>query len=123
MTIAYISTSLGSMNVSTPWAGVVGNSHRVNSGPSVADTYLNQKSKKSQLHEHLAGENIGKPSERESARSKIRAHVLVLPVTGSQSDSIDDGNFIDANESKKSRKRLQKLKLQEPRWINRRGLP
>ena len=83
MTVAYISTSLGSMNVSTPWAGVVGNSHRVNSGPSVADTYLNQK-------------------------SEIRAHVSVLHVTGSQSDSVDDGNFIDAKESKKSRKKAAK---------------
>ena len=107
MTVAYISTSLGSMNVSTHWVGVVGNSHRVNSGPSVADTYLNQKS---QLHEHLAGENTGKPNERESASSEIRAHVSVLHVTGSQLDSIDDGNFIDAKERKKSRKKAANAK-------------
>nr|GEV38326.1 hypothetical protein [Tanacetum cinerariifolium] len=110
MTVADISTSLGSMNVSTPWAGAVGNSHRVSSEPSVADTSLNQKSTKSQLHELLVGENTGKPTERESTSSDSMSHVSVLPMTGSQSDSVDGGDFINAKGSKKSRKKAAKAK-------------
>ena len=62
------------------------------------------------MHEHLARENTGKPTERESASSEIRAHVSVLHVTGSQLDSIDYGNFNDAKERKKSRKKAANAK-------------
>ncbi|PWA82837.1 GYF-like protein [Artemisia annua] len=117
MSVTDISTSLGSMNVSTPWAGVVANSDKrenkidwASSEPSVAEASLNQKSKKSQLHDLLAGESTGKPTEREPASSDSMAHVSVLPVTGSQSDSVDDGDFINAKESKKSRKKAAKAK-------------
>ena len=114
MSVTDISTSVGSMNVSTPWAGVANSDKRenkidwVSSEPSVAEGSLNQKSKKSQLHDLLAGENTGNPTERDPASSDSMAHVSVLPVTGSQSDSVDDGDFINAKESKKSRKKAAK---------------
>ncbi|XP_024972231.1 uncharacterized protein LOC112511070 isoform X1 [Cynara cardunculus var. scolymus] len=117
MTVSDISTSLGSINISTPWAGVVGNSDykensidRVSSEPTVAEGYLYQKNKKGQLHDLFAGEVMGKPSERESASSDSISHVPALPVTGSLSDSIDDGNFIEAKETKRSRKKSAKAK-------------
>nr|GEV31271.1 hypothetical protein [Tanacetum cinerariifolium] len=117
MSVTDISTSVGSMHLSTPWAGVVANSDKrdnktdwVSSEPSVAEGSLNQKSKKSQLHDLLAGENMGKPTEREPASSDSMAHVSVLPVTDSLSDSVDDGDFINAKESKKSRKKAAKAK-------------
>ncbi|KAI3684846.1 hypothetical protein L6452_34073 [Arctium lappa] len=117
MTVSDISTSLGSMNISTAWAGVVGNSDhkensidRLSSEPTVAEGSLNQKSKKGQLHDLFAGEVMGKPSERESASSDSISHVSALPVTGSQSDSVDDGNFIEAKETKRSRKKSAKAK-------------
>ncbi|XP_071687487.1 protein ESSENTIAL FOR POTEXVIRUS ACCUMULATION 1-like [Rutidosis leptorrhynchoides] len=101
--VADISTSLGSMNVSNPWASAVGNSDpKVNkmdpasSHTSVTQESLDLKSKKSPLHDLLTEEVMEKPNERESASF--------------QPDSIDDDNFIEAKGSKKSRKKSAKSK-------------
>ncbi|XP_024969887.1 uncharacterized protein LOC112509262 isoform X1 [Cynara cardunculus var. scolymus] len=116
ITVSDISTSLGSMNISTPWAGVVGNpDHKfvenkkdwTSSDLRVAESSQNQKSR-SQLHDLLAGEVPVKSSEKNSATSDNIFH-LPTPVS-SQSDSIEEGNFIEAKETKKSRKKSAKAK-------------
>ncbi|KAI3737009.1 hypothetical protein L2E82_27001 [Cichorium intybus] len=116
MSVNDISTSLSSMNVSSsPWFGNLDHKEsskitkidRVISDPSVTETSVNQKSKKGQLHELLGGEVTVKPSEKESATSENTSNVAMTPVTGSQSDSIDDGSF---KESKRSRKKSAKAK-------------
>ncbi|KAI3759105.1 hypothetical protein L6452_06680 [Arctium lappa] len=117
MTVSDISTSLGSMNISTPWAGVVGNSdHKfvenkkdwASSDLRVAEGSQNQKSR-SQLHDLLAGEVPVKSSEKNSATSDNIFH-LPTPAISSQSDPIEEGNFIEAKETKKSRKKSAKAK-------------
>ncbi|KAI3767196.1 hypothetical protein L2E82_17284 [Cichorium intybus] len=84
MSVPDISTSLGSMNISSPWSGVVSNSdnHRV----------IENK------NDVLTGDVLVKPTEKNS-----------LPVTTTQTDS-EEGNFIEAKESKKSRKKAAKAK-------------
>ncbi|KAK9054362.1 hypothetical protein SSX86_025440 [Deinandra increscens subsp. villosa] len=99
-TVSDISTSLKSMNVSpTPWAGVVGNSdHKLvetKKDLTTSEVSQNQQQQnKSLLHEQLAGELPMKSSEKNYATS----------------DSIEEGNFIDAKESKRSRKKSAKAK-------------
>ncbi|KAF5759035.1 putative GYF domain-containing protein [Helianthus annuus] len=99
MTVSDISTSLKSMNMSTtPWAGVVGHSdHKpmeAKKDSTTSEVSHNQKQNKGQLHEHLAGEVPVKSSEKNSATS----------------DPIEEGNFIETKESKRSRKKSAKAK-------------
>ncbi|KAJ0834889.1 putative GYF domain-containing protein [Helianthus annuus] len=99
MTVSDISASLKSMNMSTtPWAGVVGHSdHKpmeAKKDSTTSEVSHNQKQNKGQLHEHLAGEVPVKSSEKNSATS----------------DLIEEGNFIETKESKRSRKKSAKAK-------------
>ncbi|KAL8145047.1 hypothetical protein AgCh_003314 [Apium graveolens] len=120
MSEADISHSLGSTKFSslTPWAGVVANSDRKSISESqlnegslelhTGDTggSLNQKSKKSQLHDLLAEEVVkasvvGIPDNQSS-----------IPLVSTQSSGFDsvDENFIEAKDSKKNRKKSAKAK-------------
>ncbi|KAI3777433.1 hypothetical protein L1987_47233 [Smallanthus sonchifolius] len=99
ITVSDISASLKSMNMSTsPWAGVVGNSdHKLMETKKDWTTFevsQNQQQNKSQLHDHLAGEVPMKSIEKSSATS----------------DLVEEGNFIEAKESKRSRKKSAKSK-------------
>ncbi|KAK9054363.1 hypothetical protein SSX86_025441 [Deinandra increscens subsp. villosa] len=99
-TISDMSTSLKSLNMSANvWAGVVGNSdHKLMETKKDLTTFeasLNQQQQiTSLLHDHLAGESPMKSSEKNSATS----------------DLIEEGNFIETKESKKSRKKSAKAK-------------
>ncbi|KAM7521115.1 hypothetical protein LguiB_020077 [Lonicera macranthoides] len=114
-----ISTSLSNTNFSTPWAGVIANSDNKSfsdiqpdaAGSAVLqEGSLNQKSKKSQLHDLLAEEALPKSNEREvEVPAVIHTSMSPLPVTSSQSDVIED-NFIEAKDTKKSRKKSAKAK-------------
>ncbi|XP_052202363.1 protein ESSENTIAL FOR POTEXVIRUS ACCUMULATION 1 isoform X2 [Diospyros lotus] len=104
-----IPASFTSTSVSTPWAGVVANSDlKTDSGElnlAEPENRINQKSKKSQLHDLLA-EVSAKSNERD-------VEVLdsnPLPITTSQLDSIDDDNFIELKDTKKNRKKSAKSK-------------
>ncbi|KAK2988730.1 hypothetical protein RJ640_020995 [Escallonia rubra] len=122
MSVSEISTSVGSMNVSTPWAGVVSNSEYKSSWDSQQDVGStesrkvelegppNQKSKKSQLHDLLADEVLAKSSGREIEVPDGIYSLPPLPVVSSQSDPAVDDNFIEAKETKKNRKKSAKAK-------------
>ncbi|CAK9178531.1 unnamed protein product [Ilex paraguariensis] len=104
MTVSEFSTSLGSMGLSSPWSGVVADSDQ-----GKPESPLNQKSKKSQLHDLLAEETSVKSSEREREALESFSSLPPLPVTSLVSDSIDD-NFIEAKDTKRNRKKSAKAK-------------
>ncbi|KAH0681475.1 uncharacterized protein [Solanum tuberosum] len=110
-----VATSLSSLSVSTPWAGFVTNSdHKLvrdtqqdaastDLNMNNSDVSLNQKSKKSQLHDVLAENTLAKSSDRERDFPDITSIQPSVSVN-------DDDNFIEAKETKKSRKRSAKSK-------------
>ncbi|KAL5558065.1 hypothetical protein UlMin_034276 [Ulmus minor] len=115
--VSEITTSVNNLSLSTPWAGVVASSDQNISGDSQWDasnadsnvgkseTSLNPKNKKSQLYDILAEEVLAKSSEKDF---EVPPSVASLPsphVTSAVSESIDNDNFIDAKETKKSRKK------------------
>lgn len=115
MATTEVATSLSSLSVSTPWAGFVTNSdHKLvrdsqqdaastDVNMNNSDVSLNQKSKKSQLHEVLAENTLAKSSDRERDFPDITSIQPSVSVN-------DDDNFIEAKETKKSRKRSAKSK-------------
>ncbi|XP_028109042.1 uncharacterized protein LOC114307823 [Camellia sinensis] len=112
MAISEISTSVKSTSFSTPWAGVVANSdHKTDTGSAESnlgkpESAINQKSKKSQLHDLLAEEVTTKVNERDM---EVPDSVSV-PVMSAQLDSVDDDDFIEAKDTKKNRKKSAKSK-------------
>ncbi|KAA8528636.1 hypothetical protein F0562_035991 [Nyssa sinensis] len=117
-----ISTSVNSIGFSTPWVGMVGSSDNkafreiqqdtgsteANSGKSEGS--LNQKNNKSQLHDLLAEEVLAKSVERDAEVPDSISSLLSVPIMSTQSDLIDNDNFIEAKDSKKSRKKSAKSK-------------
>ncbi|KAK4387525.1 protein ESSENTIAL FOR POTEXVIRUS ACCUMULATION 1 [Sesamum angolense] len=119
-TVLEISTSLGSMNTSAPWSGVVLNSDdkalnqthhdacaELNFGKAESSTM--QKSKKSQV-EDLFWDDVAKSGEREMQVSESAAGVPSKSIIGSQLDSVADDDFIEAKDTKKSRKKSSRVK-------------
>ncbi|OMO87603.1 hypothetical protein CCACVL1_08894 [Corchorus capsularis] len=115
--VSEISSSVNSMSL-TPWAGVVASvepkvskeSQReaviVESAIGKPESSANLKSKKSPLHDLLAEEVLAKSSERDAdIPDSISAHVTTTNV-----EHVDDDNFIEAKETKKSRKKSAKAK-------------
>ncbi|XP_031125081.1 protein ESSENTIAL FOR POTEXVIRUS ACCUMULATION 1-like [Ipomoea triloba] len=115
-------TSQNPVNVSTPWAGVIASSadqkhlreteldassRELNLRKS--DSSFNQKSKKSQLHDVLAENFVVKSSEREEVANS-EPSLPAVPHTGFQADAGDDDAFIEAKDTKKSRKKSAKAK-------------
>ncbi|XP_040997643.1 protein ESSENTIAL FOR POTEXVIRUS ACCUMULATION 1-like [Juglans microcarpa x Juglans regia] len=122
MVVSEITSSVNSMSLSTPWAGVVANpdskisreTHRdagnteLSLGKPVASVI--PKSEKSHLHDLLAEEVLEKSNERDGDvpdSISIRANPQVMTT---HSESIDDDNFIEAKDTKKSRKKSAKAK-------------
>lgn len=120
--VSEITTSVNSLSFSTPWAGVVANSEpkipREVHGDSGStelnvgkpESSPNTKSKKSQLHDLLAEEVLSKSSER---NVEVPDNVLSMSspqVITTLSESMDDDNFIEAKDTKKSRKKSSKSK-------------
>ncbi|XP_057502435.1 protein ESSENTIAL FOR POTEXVIRUS ACCUMULATION 1-like [Actinidia eriantha] len=111
MAISEISTSVDSINFSTPWAGVVYSDHKTDTGSAELslgkpDSSLNKNSKKSQLDDLLAEEVSAKSKERDM---EVR-NSISLSVVNAQLDPVDDDNFIEAKDTKKSRKKSAKAK-------------
>ncbi|KAM3341839.1 protein ESSENTIAL FOR POTEXVIRUS ACCUMULATION 1 isoform X1 [Capsicum galapagoense] len=113
--ITEVATSLSSLSVSTPWSGFVTNSDyklvrdtqqdaaSTDWNMNNSDVSLNQKSKKSQLHDVLADNTLAKSGERERDVPDVASSQPSASVN-------DDDNFIEAKETKKSRKRSAKSK-------------
>ncbi|XP_010061329.1 protein ESSENTIAL FOR POTEXVIRUS ACCUMULATION 1 isoform X3 [Eucalyptus grandis] len=122
VTVSEISAAINSVNFSTPWAGVVASSESRISREGLEDadnsdflvaknqSSIDPKGKKSQLHDLLAEETSGKSSQREMEMSDQKHGLLSHQVAASQVETQDDANFIDARESKKSRKKSAKSK-------------
>ncbi|XP_022768947.1 uncharacterized protein LOC111312697 isoform X2 [Durio zibethinus] len=121
MAASEVTSSVNSMSLSTPWAGVVSSLEPKVSRESQRDADIaesavvkpessaNPMSKKSPLHDLLAEEVLAKSSERDADAPDIicasSAHDTTTNV-----EPIDDNNFVEAKETKKSRKRSAKGK-------------
>ncbi|XXG45595.1 hypothetical protein AAC387_Pa02g0637 [Persea americana] len=111
----------------TPWAGVIASSEPKTTKNIHKDTgntqfvlgnsedTTNLRSEKSQLHDLLAEEVLAKANERASdvpASTDKGSTMSPLPVTTTQLDVsiMDDDDFVEAKETKKSRKKAAKAK-------------
>ncbi|KAK6938807.1 GYF domain [Dillenia turbinata] len=120
--VSEIVNSVNSMNLASPWVGIVANSEprpsrEIHQDASSAvlnlvkpESSVNAKSKKSQLHDLLAEEVLAKSSEKESEVPDKISSLPPMPAMTGQSDLIDDDSFIEAKETKKGRKRSAKAK-------------
>ncbi|KAK8465332.1 hypothetical protein PHAVU_009G057400 [Phaseolus vulgaris] len=120
MPVSEIATPVNSTSSTTPWVGVVANpdtvkvssdSHReANYTEYLAksEKSQNSKNKKSPLSDLLA-EDVPKYSERDGKvpNSLIPSQNLVVH---SHSEPIDEGDFIEAKDTKRNRKKYAKLK-------------
>lgn len=116
--VSEVTSSVNSMSLSTPWAGVVANTDAgklANESQrelgnteflSKSETSQNVKGKKSQLHDILAEEVLKEFSERDAVISGMSPSQNTVI----HSDSIDDDNFIEAKDSKRNRKKSTKSK-------------
>ncbi|XP_020210585.1 uncharacterized protein LOC109795477 isoform X1 [Cajanus cajan] len=119
MLVSDISASVNSMSLVTPWAGVVANPDSVNASseshreagnteyPVKSETSQNPKSKKSPLHDLLAEEVLKKSNEIDA---EVPDSILPSHVVAVHSEPLDDGNFIEAKDTKRSRKKSGKSK-------------
>ncbi|KAG6585608.1 Protein ESSENTIAL FOR POTEXVIRUS ACCUMULATION 1, partial [Cucurbita argyrosperma subsp. sororia] len=118
--VSEISTAINSMSLSTPWAGVVSNldpkasreTHKdsMNSEPiEKHENLLNLRSRKSPLHDLLAEDDMEK-SGAGVVRVSDSIQIASSPqVVATQAEPMDD-NFIEAKDTKKSRKKSAKGK-------------
>ncbi|CAL0332670.1 unnamed protein product [Lupinus luteus] len=115
--VSEIATSVNSMNLTTPWTGVMANpeSGKISSESHIGghtgyliklETSENLKSKKSPLHDLLAEEVLKKFNERDSDIPDDMSSQNVAV----QSELPDHSNFVEAKESKRNRKKLAKSK-------------
>ncbi|XP_023546983.1 uncharacterized protein LOC111805921 [Cucurbita pepo subsp. pepo] len=118
--VSDISTSINTMSLSTPWAGIVSSSdpkasreiHKdsVNSESSEKhENLLTSRSRKSQLHDLLAEDDMEKSGAgdvRVSDTVQIASSPQVMAVRAEPMDE----NFIEAKDTKKSRKKSAKAK-------------
>ncbi|WRX31190.1 GYF domain - like 6 [Theobroma cacao] len=122
MAVSEITSSVNSMSLSTPWSGVVASlepkvsreSQRdadiIESAVGKPESSANPNSKKSPLHDLLAEEVLGNSSERDADVPDSISTLSSVHVTTTNVEPIDDDNFIEAKETKKSRKKSAKAK-------------
>ncbi|KAL9172588.1 hypothetical protein ABFS82_03G057600 [Erythranthe guttata] len=118
--VAEISTSVSSMNVSTPWAGVVNADHMAFSEilqdagstdlkSAKADSSSILKNKNSQKEELFWDYTAPKLGDKEMEISNTVPAISLTSIMSSQTDSVVD-DFIDAKDTKKNRKKAAKAK-------------
>nr|XP_010942760.2 uncharacterized protein LOC105060662 [Elaeis guineensis] len=107
-----------------PWTGIAANLEQKSvkdtvlggTSPSVlgnSENTLNSKSRKSQLHDLLAEEVLAKSSEVDKDNgSNIKGSFLPPSPVGTQVDTlaVDDDDFVEAKDTKKSRRKASKAK-------------
>ncbi|GMJ02661.1 Essential for poteXvirus Accumulation 1 [Hibiscus trionum] len=118
MAVSEVISSVNSLNLSTPWSGVVSSlepkvSRETQRDADLADSAIvkpesslnpmSKKSPKSPLHDLLAEEVMSKSRERDDVPGTI--FTSSANVTTTNVEPIDDDNFIEAKETKKSRKK------------------
>lgn len=117
--VSVVSSSVSSVSQSSPWGGVVAHSEAKvlkevhhdsgNSMPKMGESEL-MKSRKSGLHDLLAQEVLAKSNERDIEISSVASTLPPLPTVPTQVDTVGDDNFIEAKDTKKSRKKAAKAK-------------
>ncbi|KAG7604704.1 putative GYF domain-containing protein [Arabidopsis thaliana] len=118
-----ISSTVNSVGSAAPWAGIVTNSDsnilRETHGESAItqtgvvkpESVPTLKAKKSHLHDLLADDVFAKSSDKEREVMEIISNNdAFMQVTTTNAESFDDDNFIDARETKKSRKKSARAK-------------
>ncbi|KAL1534854.1 protein ESSENTIAL FOR POTEXVIRUS ACCUMULATION 1-like isoform X2 [Salvia divinorum] len=115
--VSDISTSLTSVAISPPWAGVMLSSD--NKAPNIpqqdtsaelkSESSSIQKNKKSQA-EDLFWDDAAKSVEREMEVSESAARVVPSKTVSLPNKAVDDDDFIEAKDTKKSRKKSSKAK-------------
>uniref|UniRef100_A0A803N1J5 GYF domain-containing protein n=1 Tax=Chenopodium quinoa TaxID=63459 RepID=A0A803N1J5_CHEQI len=112
-----VSASVSSMSFSSPWGGVVTHvepkvGKEIHPDSNISDMGKTElpKSKKSGLHDLLAAEVLAKSSNRSTVTDNSIS-LPPLPTISSQPDVVDDDNFIEAKDTKKSRKKAAKAKV------------
>ncbi|CAA0831564.1 GYF domain-containing protein [Striga hermonthica] len=122
--VSDISTSLSSMSVSSPWAGVVANadykaleetrqeppSTEINFTKSDSSSVL--KNDNNQNEDLFWDTNVSKLGDREL--ETINSRVPLTSIMSSQTDPVVADDFIDAKDTKKSRKKSAKAKKAAP---------
>uniref|UniRef100_A0A7N0VCS7 GYF domain-containing protein n=1 Tax=Kalanchoe fedtschenkoi TaxID=63787 RepID=A0A7N0VCS7_KALFE len=113
-----LSSSANTTSLPTPWAGVVANADTktskviymdVGSTETNSEISLKTKSGKSQLHDLLAEEANTKSNDVEMKHDNQK-FTLTEPLISTNSESIDDFDFIQAKDTKKNRKKSGKAK-------------
>lgn len=115
--VSEVSTSLTSLAISTPWAGVILSSdnkatnvsHQDASSEFKPESSSIQKSKKSQV-EDLFWDDAARSVERELEVSESAAGGVPSKSMNSQINAVVDDDFIEAKDTKKSRKKSSKAK-------------
>ncbi|KAL3514629.1 hypothetical protein ACH5RR_027346 [Cinchona calisaya] len=120
--VSETAASLSSLIVATPWSGVVASSDSKLFRETKLDTIStdlkigkpdssrSQENRKSQLRDLMEDNVVAKSSEKETEIPNSKSGLLSASVMGSHSDPVDDSNFIEAKDAKKSRKKSTKAK-------------
>ncbi|KAJ4966449.1 hypothetical protein NE237_018298 [Protea cynaroides] len=121
MTISENATSVNSVSSSIPWAGVVNAepktvkdnhqdavSAQINKGK--AESSIKPMSKRSQLHDLLAEEVLAKSDGRTTEVPDNTSNLPPPPVSSQVDLIVDNDDFIEAKDTKKSRKKSAKSK-------------
>ncbi|CAE6223897.1 unnamed protein product [Arabidopsis arenosa] len=118
-----ISTTVSSVGSAAPWAGIVANSDPnilrethgelaiTQTGVVKPESVPALKAKKSHLHDLLADDVFAKSSDKErEVMETVSKNDAFMQVTTTNAESFDDDNFIEAKETKKSRKKSARAK-------------
>ncbi|KNA12218.1 hypothetical protein SOVF_127950 [Spinacia oleracea] len=113
-----VSASISPISFSSPWGGMVTHVepkvsrdiHQDSNSSEHMGKTESPKSKKSGLHDLLAAEVLAKSNNRSIEITDNASSLPLLPTTPNQLDVVDHENFIEAKDTKKSRKKAAKAK-------------
>ncbi|CAN6858061.1 unnamed protein product [Brassica oleracea] len=118
-----VSTSSGSVGgLASPWGGIVANSDPINLRETLGESVTTQagavkpesvpalKGKQSHLRDLLADDVVAKSVVKERDVVGSSSNDTYTQITSTNAESLDDDNFIDAKETKKSRKKSARAK-------------
>ncbi|KAF8091840.1 hypothetical protein N665_0433s0009 [Sinapis alba] len=117
-----VSTSMSSVGLASPWGGIVANSDPINLRETHGESVISQtgvvkpecvpalKGKQSHLRDLLADDVVAKSVVKERDVVGSSSNDAYTQFTSTNAESLDDDNFIDAKETKKSRKKSARAK-------------
>ncbi|KAG2302377.1 hypothetical protein Bca52824_031028 [Brassica carinata] len=117
-----VSTALSSVGLASPWGGIVANPNPINLRETQGESVITQtgdvkpesipalKGKQSHLRDLLADDAVAKSVVKERDVVGSSPNDTYTQVTATNAEYLDDDNFIDAKETKKSRKKSARAK-------------